>query len=247
MLEVRFAKAAGIKKAFKALSELTDHVFVIASESGLDIKARDPIVISHVNIAAGMTEEYHCSGTFVFGLSLNKVNQLMRLSGADDKVTLRTMKDGATMEFLIEAPSNARDISFSINLVQMDASDQELPTEDFQCKVTTGTAWLLRSLTNLTDLSESVTISVDKKSFRLKFNSPDMGGFISLEEADRKSTIRCLYEIEQSVSSHIMTKVFKAAHLTELCHIGLEHGAPFLFQFPFEYGILSYYVAPMLA
>lgn len=247
MLEVRFPKAQGLKKVFKALSELADHVFVIASESGLDIKARDSVVISHANIVAGMTEEYHCSGTLVFGLSLMKFNQLMRLAGPEDKVTLRTLKGGATLEVLFEAPSNARDISFSINLVQVDFYDQQVPSEDFQCKVTTGTGWLLRSLSNLSDLSDSVTISVDKKNFRLKFRNPDMGGYISLEEVDRKTSIRCLYEIEQSVSSAVLSKVFKAAHLTELCHIGVENDAPFLFQFPFEYGLLSYYVAPMLA
>jgi proliferating cell nuclear antigen PCNA len=247
MLEVRFAKAAGLTRVFKALSEVADHVFVVASESGLDIKARDPIVISHVSIAAGMTEEYHCSGTLVFGLSLVKLNHLMKLSGPDDKVVLRTMKDAATMEVLIEAPSNARDISFRVNLVNMEATDQDLPTDDFQCKVTTGTAWLQRSLSNISDLSDTVLISVDKKAFQLKFRSPDMRGFISLEEADRKTTIRCRSDIEQAASTQILSKIFKAAHLTDLVNIGMERDAPFLFQFPFEYGVLSYYVAPMLA
>lgn len=247
MLEVVFAKAAGLKKLFKALGEVADHVFVIADATGLEFKAKDSVVISLVTISAEMTEEYHCSETLSFGLSLAKLNVLMRLSARDDKVTLRTTKDAEAIEVLMEPQTNARDISFKLNLVQMEANyDREFPTDDFQCKVTTSTAWLLRALSSITDLSEAVTIAVDKKSIRLKFKSQDMGGFINLEPADRKTAIVCRYDIQQSASSYLLNRVFKAARVSELVHIGMEYAAPFFFQFAFEYGLLSYYVAPML-
>lgn len=152
-----------LKGLVNVISTLVDEVRFTIDSEGMSLKAVDPAHVAMIELAVGAKafESYTASET-VIGLDLDKVKDVLKLSGPGDIISMEQDEDHGRLIFRVG------NITRRMNLVDTSSmNDPKVPQLELSANIEVPAAELQRGIKASENISDHIALAADSDSFEL--------------------------------------------------------------------------------
>lgn len=254
MFEARLNEALVLKKVIEAIKDLVTDVNFEVTVEGLTVQAMDA---SHVALVALLLkasefESYRCDRPQTLGISVTNLAKLIKIAANDDSVVLRAEDDASFLTLIFEGRSDDKVSEFNLNLLTLDSEHLGIPDQEYSAVVTMSAGEFTRICRELTQITDTLNINVDKNNIKFAVNGDIGGGSITLKRNDtEKAEERTSLEVSEPVSMAFALRYLnlfnKASSLGDTVILSMSPEVPIVVQFGFQIGELKYFLAPKIS
>ncbi|KAJ3008616.1 hypothetical protein HKX48_008430 [Thoreauomyces humboldtii] len=255
MLEARLAQASVLKKLLDAIKELVTDANFDCNESGIQLQAMDN---SHVALVALMLrstgfEHFRCDRNHSLGISLASLSKVLKCAGNDDILTIKSEEEGDILQLIFESPKVDRMSEYDLKLMDIDSEHLGIPETAYDAVVKMSSAEFQRICRDLSVLSESVAIDVDKDGVKFSAAGEIGSGAVTLKQGtsvdddETATTIELNQSVALTFSLKYLTNFTKATPLSDTVSLSMSAEVPLLVEYKVsEVGYIRYYLAPKI-
>ena len=254
MFEARLKEALLLKKVVEAIKDLVTDVNFEVTAEGVSVQAMDA---SHVALVALLLkasefEEYRCDRPQTLGISVANLAKIIKIAANDDAVVLRAEDDASFVTLIFEGKTEDKVSEFTLNLLTLDSEHLGIPDQEYAATVTMSSGEFSRICRELTQITDTLNISVDKNNIKFSVSGDIGGGSITLKRNEsEKSEERLLLEVTEGVNMAFALRYLnlfnKASSLGDTVVLSMSPEVPVVVQFAFEIGELKYFLAPKIS
>ncbi|CAH8288714.1 unnamed protein product [Heterobilharzia americana] len=255
MFEARLTQADVWKKIIDAIKDLVQEATLDCTENGISLQAMDNAHVSLVSLLLRSDgfETYRCDRNLSLGLNITSASKILRCASGNDAVTLKAEDKADTLTFVFESKNQEKSSEFEIKLMDLDTDHLGIPDTDYKCIIRMPSAQLQRICRDLSQIGDSVVISVAKDG--VSFSSTgDLGtGNIKLcqsancDKPEESVTVEMHEAVSMTYSLHYFNIFTKAAPLSAQVVLSLTENVPAVVEFSIEdLGYIRYYLAPKI-
>eukprot|EP00605_Chrysophyceae_sp_TOSAG23-4_P001707 GSChrysophyteH1.ASY1.ANO1.1876.1 assembled CDS len=234
MFEARIIQGAILKKIIEAIRELvTDANLDCSEEQGISMQAMDQ---SHVSLCALLLrvdafDHYRCDKSFSMGINTSNFSKLLKCSGNEDIVTLKSEEEGDCLYMTFEAKEQDRISEFGLKTMEIVSEHLGIPETEYKCNVKMPSNEFQRIIRDLAVLGDTCKISVTKEGICFS-GEGDLGtGKIMLKHNS------AVDKEEDQVASSLGQSVV----------LSMSPEIPILVEYPVDnVGYIRYYLAPKI-
>ena len=252
-MEVQLNRNDVFKRVVDAMKDLVSDTTLKFSDSGMSIQSMDSSHVSLCKVHLNTTffETYVCGDKPTsIGLRLSNLAKVLKCSGKDDSVILKTTSNNSDiLTLMFENKSKNKIIDFQMKLMDVDEEELAIPEKGYEYSFTMDTMEFTRIIRDISDLGDTCTISVSSDTVNFSV-SGDVG-----EVEIRVRNITSLIETASEQSEITLTfalgylKLFtNAAPLSKIVNLSMSTEMPLLVEFLLEEndGKIQYYLAPKI-
>lgn len=255
MFEARLVQGSLWKKIIDAIKDLLNEAKWDFNSSGITLQAMDSSHVSLVSLSMRSEgfDTYRCDRNLSMGINLSSMAKIIRCSGNDDVITLKTGDDADTVTFVFESPNNEKVSDYEIKLLDIDQEQLGIPETEYSCVVKMPSGEFQRICRDLSQIGESVVICCTKEG--VKFSaSGDLGtGNIKLAQnssADKEEEA-VIIEMNQAVTLTFALRYLnyftKATPISQQVTLSMSADVPLVVEYKVaDFGYLRYYLAPKI-
>jgi proliferating cell nuclear antigen len=255
MFEAQLAQAATLKKIVEALATLVKDVNLECNEDGMSLQAMDS---SHVSLCAlalrlEAFQHFRCDKALALGLNLENLGKILRCSGNDDVLTLKSEDDTDSLSMMFENTSQDRISDFEMKLMQIDSESLGIPDTEYSANVTMSSTEFQRIIRDLSNMGDSCTIACNKEGIKFSVSGDVGTGNVTLRQSssvDDESnnvTIDMKEPVELQFAMKYLTYFTKATALSRTVSLSISSEMPICVEYPIEgAGFIRYYLAPKI-
>ena len=208
---------------------------------------------------------FRCDQPTSLGMNIEslskKLNWLLKLCGRHDALKLRHDDDSQIVSFQCESTDEnkvnalSRIVSFDLELVHVDSSDQIIPEEyytDSRCShIEMPSVEFLRICTAMKEMGETCVINANADGASFTANDLDGSGTILVkpcdsEVADQRVSLTVGEPVEASFALCYLVALSRAAPFCGMVKLSLRHDAPLLVKYSTDAACFQFYVAPKI-
>lgn len=151
-----------LKDMVNTISELVNECQIKLDADGMKIVAMDPANVAMVNLLVLRTAftEYEVDNEELVGISVESLKQVMRRSGADDVLTLRTDDNKFKVSFKGKTSK-----SFSLPIIDIDAKQQKVPEFQYPLRVVMPSGLMSDTVEDAGIVAESMQLITEPERF----------------------------------------------------------------------------------
>ncbi|CAD8064211.1 unnamed protein product [Paramecium primaurelia] len=253
MFEAKFEDGGLFKKIVEAIKELVKNVNLEANGTGISLQAMDT---SHVALVALQLNEkgfkkYRCEKSLTMGLSIENLQKILKCSGNDDQITLRTQdEEPTTLSFTFE--SKNRISEFQLNLMSLDQEQLGVPDTEYSSVVRMPSNEFTKICRELGNINEAIGIETSKEGIKFYVKGDIGEGQVSVKINDtEKPEERVECEVDEPVNLSFAVRYFnlfnKASALSSQVILSMSQDQPLVIEYIIEeMGSLKLYLAPKI-
>ncbi|CBY07754.1 unnamed protein product [Oikopleura dioica] len=164
MFEARLPKAEVLKKTMDALKDLIKEAVWDVSAQGLSLQSMDSSHVSLVQVTLGETgfEAFRCDKNIALGVNMDTMQKLMKCASNDDILTLKSEENGDLLTITFENPNGDKTAEYEMKLMDLDIEQLGIPDQEYSCVVKMPSGEFQRICRDLTNIGESVNLTVVK-------------------------------------------------------------------------------------
>ncbi|THD18432.1 Proliferating cell nuclear antigen [Fasciola hepatica] len=255
MFEARLNQADIWKKVVEAIKDLVQEATLDCTENGISLQAMDNAHVSLVSLLLRNDgfETYRCDRNLSLGLNITSTSKILKCAGATDAVTLKSGDKADTLTFVFESRNQEKVSEFEIKLMDLDVDHLGIPDTDYKCVIKMPSAELQRICRDLSQIGDSVVISVAKDGVNFS-STGDLGtGNIKLmqsanaDKPEEAVSIEMNEAVSMTYSLHYFNIFTKATPLSSQVVLSLTENVPAVVEFNIEeLGYIRYYLAPKI-
>ncbi|VDP91311.1 unnamed protein product [Echinostoma caproni] len=256
MFEARLNQADIWKKVVEAIKDLVQEATLDCTENGISLQAMDNAHVSLVSLLLRSDgfETYRCDRNLSLGLNITRLFEFYCYI-ENSQMCQRDRSDTLTLVFesRLTFADQEKVSEFEIKLMDLDVDHLGIPDTDYKCVIKMPSSELQRICRDLSQIGDSVVISVAKDG--VSFSSTgDLGtGNIKLMQSANADKPEEAVSIEMSeavcmtYSLHYFNIFTKAAPLSSQVVLSLTENVPAVVEFNIEdLGYIRYYLAPKI-
>lgn len=255
MFEARLVQGSMWKKLIDAIKDLLNEAKWECSSSGISLQAMDSSHVSLVslNMRSEGFDTFRCDRNLSLGINLASMAKIIRCSGNDDIITIKSCDDADTVTFVFESPNNEKVSDYEIRLLDLDTEHLGIPETEYSCVVKMPSSEFQRICRDLSQIGESVIICCTKEG--VKFSaSGDLGtGNIKLAQnsSSDKEEEAVIIEMNQAVTLTFALRYLnyftKASALSSQVTLSMSADVPLVVEYKVaDMGYLRFYLAPKM-
>ncbi|KAA0196244.1 Proliferating cell nuclear antigen [Fasciolopsis buskii] len=255
MFEARLNQADIWKKVVEAIKDLVQEATLDCTEGGISLQAMDNAHVSLVSLLLRSDgfETYRCDRNLSLGLNITSTSKILKCAGANDAVTLKSGDKADTLTLVFESRNQEKVSEFEIKLMDLDVDHLGIPDTDYKCVIKMPSAELQRICRDLSQIGDSVVISVAKDGVNFS-STGDLGtGNIKLmqsanaDKPEEAVSIEMNEAVCMTYSLHYFNIFTKATPLSSQVVLSLTENVPAVVEFNIdELGYIRYYLAPKI-
>jgi proliferating cell nuclear antigen len=255
MFEARIIQGSTLKKIIESIRELVKDANLDCDENGVSMQAMDS---SHVSLCAlalnsNAFDHYRCDKALALGVNTENLHKLLKCSGNDDIVTLKSEEDSDKLTMTFEAPKQDRVSEFELKLMDIESEHLGIPDTEYKCTVRMPSGEFQRIIRDLAVLGDTCTIAVSKEGITFSA-AGDLGtGKIILKhntatDKDEDAVVINMQEdVELNFALRYLTLFTKATSLGSSVILSMSKDIPILVEYPIENsGSVRFYLAPKI-
>ena len=254
MFEALLANGLILKKIIESIKELVTEVNFEVTSEAISLQAMDA---SHVALVALMLrasefEEYRCDRPQTLGVSIANLAKLLKIAGNDDSIILRAEDEASVLTLVFTGKNNEKMCEFNLNLLTLDAEHMGIPEQEYSAEVKMSSSEFSRICRELTQVSDTLNLAVDKETVKFSISGDIGGGSITMranpsDKADERLILSVQEPVAMAFALRYLNLFNKASSLSDEISLSLSPEIPVVLKFSFDLGELKYYLAPKIS
>ncbi|KAJ3344875.1 hypothetical protein HDU91_007523 [Kappamyces sp. JEL0680] len=180
----------------------------------------------------------------------------MKACGPDDNLSLQAADKADTLTLMFESKNN-RVSEYELKLMDVDAEHLAIPESDYDCTFQMSSTEFKNIVTNMSALSETVTVSVTKEGIQFACEGDIGSGSITVkpnadsideEDEENQTVIHLNSPVSVLLSVKFLVDFSKATPLSKTVTLGITNDLPVLVEYKVsDVGHIRYYLAPKMS
>ncbi len=207
-----------LSKAVDIISELVTEVRIKVSEYGLSITAIDPANVAMVEFKAPKSAfSQFETDPEVLGINLDSLKRILKRCGSGSSLILE--KRDNLLNILIQDRIKR---NFSLNLIEIESEDKEMPNLDFSSRVELNSVDLIDSVEDCSVVADACSFVIEENKFIIEARSLNSARseFSGDEASIQAENCRSKYSLEYLI------KFIKASKLCEKTVLNFANDHP---------------------
>jgi len=158
---VRLEEPTLLSKIIEVISELVTEVRIKISEFGMSITAIDPanVAMMKFKLPKSAFSQFE-SGNEILGVNLDSLKRILRRSGSGTPLILEKRENFLEIQIQDRIKRN-----FSLNLIEVDSPEKEMPVLDYSSRVEISSPDLISSIEDCSVVSDACSFEVKEGKF----------------------------------------------------------------------------------
>ena len=254
MFEARLDQGVIYKKLFDALKDLVNDGNIDCDTSGLNLQAMDSSHVSLVsmNIRNDGFDHYRCDRSISLGVNINNVGKILKCSGANDIITLKSDENSDALTFVFESSKQDKISEFQLKLMDIDSEKLGIPDTKYNAYIKMPSSEFQRICRDMAVLGDTITISASKEGVKFAVKG-DLGTGSTLikpveaEKEEEKTSIEFQEEVSLNFALRYLNLFTKATSLSSTVTLSMSKDVPLVVQYDIEgKGFIKFYLAPKI-
>jgi len=254
MFEARLVQGIVLKKIIEAIKDLVTVVNFEVTGEGISVQAMDAshVALVALHLSAGQFDEYRCDRPQTLGVSVANLAKLIKIAGNDDAITLRAQDEASVLTMVFESKTEEKISEFNLNLLTLDSEHLGIPETEYSANVTLSSGEFSRICRELTQITDTLNLALDKESIRFSVTGDIGAGSITLrhnesDKAEERTLLEVTDPVNMSFALRYLNLFNKAATLSDTVEINICPDMPIVVKYGFEIGHIKYFLAPKIA
>lgn len=254
MFSAKLQEGVLLKRIVDAIKDVVGNINMEIGPNGLSFQAMDTTHIALVTLSlkAEGFNQFRCDRQFPIGLKLPDLHKILKCADANDSIKLECEADPSSLQIVFESSKHERKSVFNLNLVHFDQESLQIPETNYSSKVSLPAGQFSKMIRELSQLSESIKISTNKKSINFAISGEACSGEIELKEnpATNSAESVCI-DVDDPVSNSFSLKFLnsfcKGDALAESVNLMMSENTPLVVEYKIaDIGHLKFYLAPKI-
>lgn len=256
MFEARLVQGALLKKIIDAVKDLVETANWDCSGAGIALQAMDASHVSLVSLLLRCEgfEPYRCDRNLSLGINMASMTKILKCAANDDVITLKAEEEPDSVTFMFESQKNDRICEYEMKLMDIESEHLQIPDASHDAVVKLPASEFQRICRDLSTISESVIITVNKEGVKFSASGELGTGNITLkpsssvdEEKDNNVVIELQETVSLTFALRFLCNFTKATALSESVTLSLSKDVPLVVEYRIgEIGYIRYYLAPKI-
>lgn len=225
-----------LSKAIEVISELVTEVRIKVNEFGMSITAIDPANVAMVRfkLPKSAFSQFE-TGNEVLGINLDSLKKILKRCTNGTSLILEKKDNFLNIQILDRIKRN-----FSLNLIEIESAEKEIPTLDYSSRVEISSLDLISSIEDCIVVSDACSFITTKESFVIESKGLNSArSEFSGDEAKIEAE-----ECKSKYSLEYLQKFMKGAKLCEKTNLSFANDHPLKMDIKTEHMELNFLLAP---
>ena len=233
---VRLEEPTLFLKIIEVISELVTEVKIKINEFGMSIVAIDPANVAMVKfkLPKSAFSQFE-SGNEILGVNLDSLKRILKRSGSGTPLTLEKKEN--FLEIQIQGKIKRH---FSLNLIEIDAPEKEMPTLDYSAKVEVFSPDLVSSIEDCAVVSDACSFEIKERKFLIETKGLNSARSEFSEDEAKIEAEEC----KSKYSLEYLQKFAKGIKLCDKTTLYFANDHPLKIEIKAGYIELSFLLAP---
>ena len=191
--------------------------------------------------------------TLALGIKLESMAKILKCSGNDDMITLKTEDDADSLTFMFENPNQDRISDFELKLMSIDSEHLGIPDTEYSAIIKMPSSEFQRITRDLQIVGDTVKISCTKEGVKFSVTG-DLGSgntmirqSSNVDKPDESVTIDLEEPVTQSFAMGYLSQFCKATPLASTVTLKLHEESPLVVEYAVgDMGYIRYFLAPKI-
>lgn len=245
-----------MKRVIDSIKDLVTVVNFDITNTGISFQSMDQSHVALVSmfIHADNFSDYRVDKKITLGVKLQNLHKILKCAENNDILTLECdQEDPQVLTIRFESMKHEKVSKFSLNLVNQDEEQLQLPDTVYASRVNLPSAEFTRIIREMAQLSENIVIKVTNKNVAFEVKGDITTGEIELKSnnSDKLSEQICI-EAEETVRNNFalsfLNTFCKAASLSEQVTLSMSPNNPVVVEYKMGnlQSFLKFYLAPKI-
>lgn len=191
--------------------------------------------------------------TLALGIKLESMAKILKCSGNDDMITLKTEDDADALTFMFENPNQDRISDFELKLMSIDSEHLGIPDTEYTAVIKMPSSEFQRITRDLQIVGDTVKISCNKDGVKFSVTG-DLGSGNTMirqssnaDKPEEAVTIDLEEPVTQSFAMGYLAQFCKATPLASSVTLKLHEESPLVVEYAVgDMGYIRYFLAPKI-
>ncbi|MCK9596850.1 proliferating cell nuclear antigen (pcna) [Candidatus Pacearchaeota archaeon] len=233
---VRLEDPSSLSKIIEVISELVTEVRIKVSEFGMSITAIDPANVAMVRfrLPKSAFSQFETENE-ILGVNLDSMKKILRRCGNSTPLILEKKDNFLNIQILGRIKRN-----FSLNLIEIESQEKEIPTLDYSAKIEISSLDLISGIEDCAVVSDSCSFKTNRESFIVEAKGLNSArSEFSKDEAKIEAE-----ECKSKYSLEYLQKFMKGAKLCDKIILNFANDHPLKIDIKTEHMELNFLLAP---
>jgi len=233
---VKLENPALLSKAIEIISELVTEVRIKVNEFGMSITAIDPANVAMVGfkLPKSAFSQFE-TGDEVLGVNLDNLKRILKRCGVGSALTLEKKENLLEIKIYDKIRRN-----FSLNLIEVESEDKEMPSLEFSSKVEMLSSYFVEAIEDCAVVDDACSFIIENGKFIIEAKSLNSARaeFSSDEVQIAAEDCKARYSLEY------LQKFIKGAKICDKTILNFANEHPMKIEFKAEHFELNFILAP---
>jgi len=233
---VKLENPALLSKVIEIISDLVTEVRIKVNEFGMSITAIDPANVAMVGFKVGKSAFSQFEvGSEVLGVNLDNLKRILKRCGAGSSLILEKRENQLEIKIYDKIRRN-----FSLNLIDVESEDKEMPSLDFSSRVDMLSSYFVEAVEDCAVVDDACGFIIEDGKFIIEAKSLNSARseFSSDEVKIDAENCKAKYSLEY------LQKFAKGAKICDRVILNFANEHPLKIEFKAEHFELSFILAP---
>lgn len=248
MFEARLAQGLILKKIIEALKELVTDVNLDINRDGISLQAMDASHVALVTffLRGECFQDFHCDRPQAIGISISSLAKVIKCAENEDSIVIRAEDNASLITLIFEGKSEDRVSEFNLNLLSLEVEHMGIPDQEYGAIIQIPSTELNRICRELSQLSDTINIDINKERVIFSVNGDTGRGAISLSQKSQKNILEVVNNVNASFALRYLNLFNKASSLSATVTLSVSEDLPLIVKYDFDIGTMKYYLAPKI-
>jgi len=225
-----------LSKAIELVSELVTEARLKITEFGMNLIAIDPANVAMVGfkIPKSAFSQFE-TGAEVLGVNLDSLKKILKRAGSGSSIILEKKENCLEIQIQDRIRRN-----FSLNLIEIESEDKEMPNLEFSSKVKLNSVDLIASVEDCSVVADACSFIIEENKFAIEAKGLNSARseFSSDEAEIAAENCRAKYSLEY------LSKFIKASKLSDKTILNFAEDHPLRMDVKTEHLEINFILAP---
>lgn len=250
MFRCKTIQGSVFRSVVEVLKEIIHDTNIHVDSTGMKILTMDSTHSCLVSLKLDAENfcEFECNGSYHIGVNMLSLFKLLKSVSSNDTISISIDENSPNeMRISVENLDKRSYTKYDLKLLDIDIETITIPDVESEVLVTIPSVDLQRITRDVTNLSDTVTITSKDETLEFSCDGDFARQCTSIGSAEHGLTFKTngpKKEIQASYNVKYISMFCKASSVSPIMEIHLKENYPLIMRFPISLGVIQFVLAP---